>query len=176
MATARAVYPSGSVFMTQDGGVKLAEWAKREGIHYQTAWKWFKQGMLSPRRTATVAEVGSGWNGSRGKLKRLLADPALGTVMVEQRERLAHFGVEYVEAALRAQAVLASASRRRCASRTSVALGLMTRASGEQRLVTVTRSESRRLPMSRGRARSRSQGQRAVGIPRCAGAAATRDC
>lgn len=139
------------------GRVKLSEWAKREGIHYQTAWKWFKQGTLpvparqtatgtilvdEPRReeaggvalyarvsssdqredldrqvgrlaawataqglgvTATVAEVGSGLGGSRGKLKRLLADPAVGTVVVERRERLARFGVEYVEAALRAQ-------------------------------------------------------------------------
>lgn len=137
--------------------MKLSDWAKREGIHYQTAWKWFKQGTLpvaarqtatgtilvvepavtvsdgvalyarvssSDQRddldrqvgrlaawatqqglgvTATVAEVGSGLNGSRSKLKRLLADPAVGSVVVEHRERLARFGVEYVEAALRAQ-------------------------------------------------------------------------
>jgi putative resolvase len=137
--------------------VRLSEWAKREGIHYQTAWKWFKQGTLpvparqtatgtilvdEPRReeasgvalyarvsssdqredldrqvgrlaawatarglgvTVTVAEVGSGLNGSRGKLKRLLADDGVGTIVVEHRERLARFGVEYVEAALRAQ-------------------------------------------------------------------------
>jgi len=137
--------------------VKLSDWAKREGIHYQTAWKWFKQGTLPvpARQTATgtilvaepavdgavgvalyarvsssdqredldrqvgrlaawatqhglgvtsaVAEVGSGLNGSRSKLKRLLADPQVGIVVVEHRERLARFGVEYVEAALRAQ-------------------------------------------------------------------------
>lgn len=137
--------------------MKLSEWARREGIHYQTAWKWWKQGTLpvparqmetgtilvdAPRRaravgvalyarvsssdqrddldrqvgrlgawatsqglgvTATVAEVGSGLNGSRGRLKRLLADPSVGTVVVEHRERLARFGVEYVEAALAAQ-------------------------------------------------------------------------
>jgi len=138
--------------------MRLSEWARREGVHYQTAWKWFRDGTLPvparqtatgtilvdvPRReeqtagvalyarvsssdqredldrqvgrlaawataqglrvTGTVAEVGSGLNGSRGKLKRLLADPAVGTVVVEHRERLARFGVEYVEAALRAQ-------------------------------------------------------------------------
>lgn len=137
--------------------VKLSEWAEREGIHYQTAWKWWKDGALpvaarqtptgtilvdEPRSspsagvalyarvsssdqredldrqvgrlaawattqglgvTATVAEVGSGLNGSRSRLKRLLADPSIGTVVVEHRERLARFGVEYVEAALRAQ-------------------------------------------------------------------------
>ncbi len=138
-------------------GMRLAEWARREGVHYQTAWKWFKEGTLpvparqtatgtilvdEPRAedadgvalyarvsssdqredlerqvgrlaawatthdltvTVTVAEVGSGLNGSRGKLKRLLADPAVGTVVVEHRERLARFGVEYVEAAMRGQ-------------------------------------------------------------------------
>lgn len=66
---------------------RLAAWATTRGLGV----------------TATVAEVGSGLNGSRGKLKRLLADPAVGTVVVEHRERLARFGVEYVEAALRAQ-------------------------------------------------------------------------
>jgi len=135
----------------------LSEWAEREGVHYQTAWKWFRDGKLPvparqtatgvilvdvPRRkeaagvalyarvsshdqredldrqvgrlaawataqglavSATVAEVGSGLNGSRTKLKRLLADPSVGTVVVEHRERLARFGVEYVEAALAAQ-------------------------------------------------------------------------
>ncbi len=137
--------------------MRLSEWARREGVHYQTAWKWFKDGTLpvpalqtatgtilvdEPRAeevgggalyarvsssdqredlqrqvgrlaawataqglgvTATVSEVGSGLNGSCGKLERLLADPAAGTVVVEHRERLARFGVEYVEAAMRAQ-------------------------------------------------------------------------
>lgn len=53
--------------------------------------------------TGTVAEVGSGLNGSRTKLKRLLADRQVGTIVVEHRERLACFGVEYVEAALAAE-------------------------------------------------------------------------
>ena len=52
--------------------------------------------------TATVSEVGSGLNGSRSKLMRLLADDSVGTIVVEHRERLARFGVEYVEAALAA--------------------------------------------------------------------------
>jgi putative resolvase len=139
------------------GCVRLSEWAKQEGIHYQTAWEWFKQGTLpvaarqtatgtilidAPRASAsagvglyarvsssdqredlerqvgrlaawataqglastvTVAEIGSGLNGSRTRLKRLLADPTVGTVVVEHRERLARFGVECIEAALCAQ-------------------------------------------------------------------------
>ena len=26
--------------------MRLSEWARREGVHYQTAWKWFKDGTL----------------------------------------------------------------------------------------------------------------------------------
>ena len=26
--------------------MKLSEWAKREGVHYQTAWRWFQEGVL----------------------------------------------------------------------------------------------------------------------------------
>lgn len=38
-----------------------------------------------------------------GKLKRLLADASVGTIVVEHRERLARFGVEYIGAALAGQ-------------------------------------------------------------------------
>ena len=49
-----------------------------------------------------VSEVGSGLNGHRPKVMRLLADPAVRTIVVEHRDRLARFGSEYIEAALRA--------------------------------------------------------------------------
>ena len=48
------------------------------------------------------AEVGSGMNGSRSKLRRLLADPRVTTVVVEHRDRLARMNTELVEAALSA--------------------------------------------------------------------------
>jgi putative resolvase len=48
------------------------------------------------------AEVGSGVRGSRTKLRRLLADPNVSTVVVERRDRLAAVNVELVEAALSA--------------------------------------------------------------------------
>ena len=48
----------------------------------------------------TVAEVGSGMNGARPKLRRLLADGRVGTIVVEHRDRLARLGSEYIEAAL----------------------------------------------------------------------------
>jgi putative resolvase len=133
--------------------VKLYAWAEREGIHYMTAWRWWKAGKLpvpayqtpsgsilvelavpgsQPGRTVVytrvsshdqrpdldrqlarltrwaaqeglqIAEVGSGLNGRRAKLRRLLADPAVTTIVVEHRDRVARFGVEQLDAALAA--------------------------------------------------------------------------
>src|SRR6201993_4978865 len=50
-----------------------------------------------------VSEVGSGLNGRRPKLIKLLANPKIQTIVVDHRERLMRFGAEYVEAALTAQ-------------------------------------------------------------------------
>jgi putative resolvase len=51
---------------------------------------------------ATVTEVGSGLNGDRVKLRKILADPQVSRIVVEHRDRLAPFGVEDLEAALAA--------------------------------------------------------------------------
>jgi putative resolvase len=138
--------------------VKLAEWARANGIHPQTAYRWFRQGRMPvparrlpsgtilveapgsgvPDRGAVlyarvsahdqrpdldrqvarlagwaagqgigvaevVTEVGSGLNGRRPKLARLLADPQATMIVVEHRDRLTRFGVEHLEAALSAQ-------------------------------------------------------------------------
>jgi putative resolvase len=50
----------------------------------------------------TVTEIGSGRGGRRTKLRKLLGDPKVATIVVEHRDRLARFGVEYLEAALAA--------------------------------------------------------------------------
>ncbi len=50
-----------------------------------------------------VTEVGSGLNGKRRKLLRMLANPDMATMIVEHRDRLARFGVEAIKAALDAQ-------------------------------------------------------------------------
>ena len=50
-----------------------------------------------------VTETGSGMNEHRRKLNRLLADPTVGTIVVEHRDRLARVNFELVENALRAQ-------------------------------------------------------------------------
>lgn len=136
----------------------MAEWARSEGIHPQTAYRWFREGTLPVpavrvnQRTVLVnpgsgedavggvglyarvsshdqradldrqvarlsewaaqagvpvvrveAEVGSGMNGARRKVRRLLADPRAATVVVEHRDRLGRMNTELVEAALSAQ-------------------------------------------------------------------------
>lgn len=52
--------------------------------------------------TRAVSEVGSGLNGGRPKLMRLLTDPDVSTIVVEHRDRLARFGSEYIEGAMAA--------------------------------------------------------------------------
>ena len=51
---------------------------------------------------ATITEVGSGLNGNRVRLRKLLSDPAVTVIVVEHRDRLARFGVEHLQAALSA--------------------------------------------------------------------------
>ncbi|MDQ1027103.1 putative resolvase [Streptomyces umbrinus] len=139
--------------------MKLSEWARQQGVSYQTAWRWVKDGKMpvpvvqAPSGTWLVAEpapavfaasgrvvaycrvssadqkadlewqasrvvdganglglpvaevvteVGSGLNGRRRKLHRLLADPQVTVIVVEHRDRLARFGVEHLEAVLSA--------------------------------------------------------------------------
>ena len=50
-----------------------------------------------------VSEVGSGLNGQRRGLLRLLHRSEVGVILVEHRERLARFGFDYIEASLCAQ-------------------------------------------------------------------------
>lgn len=136
--------------------MKLSVWAKRQGISYRTAWRWFKEGKLpvvaeqtktgtilikeehiTPNAVAiyarvssadqkkdldqqiarlvlyankngwavthTIAEIGSGLNGHRPKLMKLLTNSNIKIILVEHRDRLMRFGVEYVESALAAQ-------------------------------------------------------------------------
>ena len=65
---------------------RLAAWAARAG-----------------RPVARIeAEVGSGVNGARSRVRRLLADPRVRAVVVEHRDRLGRMNTELVEAALSA--------------------------------------------------------------------------
>ncbi|MFC5786999.1 IS607 family transposase, partial [Streptomyces aureus] len=136
--------------------MKLSEWAARNGVHYQTAWTWAKEGRMpvpvrqTPSGTwlvdepasevsgrvvaycrvssadqeldldrqvarvvqgatglglpvaEVVTEVGSGLDGRRRKLHRVLSDPQAVVIVVEHRDRLSGFGVEHFEAVLSA--------------------------------------------------------------------------
>ena len=142
----------------------VKEWARLEGLHPQTVWKWCRQGTMpvpveqtptgmwlihdpkyetasqpNPAGSRTVCyarvssggrkgdlqrqadrlkafavgmgvehpeivtETGSGVNENRRKLNRLLADPTVGTLIVERRDRLARMNAGLVESALKAQ-------------------------------------------------------------------------
>ena len=50
-----------------------------------------------------VTETGSGMNDKRRKLNRLLADPGVGVIIVEHRDRLARMNAGLIESALKAQ-------------------------------------------------------------------------
>jgi len=137
--------------------VNLTQWARSQGVHPQTAYRWFREGILpvpavrvnqrtvlvNPDRGDAVvggvglyarvsshdqkadldrqvarltgwaadaggqvvrveAEVGSGMNGARAKVRRLLADPKVTVVVVEHRDRLGRVNTELVESALSA--------------------------------------------------------------------------
>jgi predicted site-specific integrase-resolvase len=66
---------------------RLSEYAAAKGLHVVEA----------------IREVGSGLNGHRRKMLRILNNPLVKVVVVEHRERLMRFGFEYVESALAAQ-------------------------------------------------------------------------
>jgi putative resolvase len=50
-----------------------------------------------------VIEIASGLNDTRPKLEKLLADTSIGTIVVENRDRLTRFGSHYIETLLEAQ-------------------------------------------------------------------------
>ena len=49
-----------------------------------------------------VSEIGSSMNDKRRKLNRILADPTVGTIIVEHRDRLARMNAGLIESALEA--------------------------------------------------------------------------
>ena len=63
---------------------RVVEWATQRGY----------------RPDEVVKEIGSGLNGNRRWLRRVIADPTVKVIVAEHRERLCRFGFEYLEAAL----------------------------------------------------------------------------
>jgi putative resolvase len=137
--------------------MKLSQYAKKVGVTYKTAWRWYKAGNLDAYQTATgmvivrdphtekpvtgrialyarvssadqrsdlerqvqrlrdyaaargyqvakeVTEIASGMNDSRPKFLKLLADPSIGTIVVEHRDRGTRFGWNYIATLMEAQ-------------------------------------------------------------------------
>ena len=137
--------------------MKLSQYAKKAGISYKTAWRWYKAGTLDAYQTPSgmivvrdpqmerdltgrialyarvssadqksdlerqvqrlrdyaaargyqvaqeVIEIASGLNDSRPKFLKLLADPTIGTIIVEHRDRSTRFGWNYITTLMQAQ-------------------------------------------------------------------------
>ncbi|EFH89538.1 IS607 family transposase [Ktedonobacter racemifer] len=137
--------------------MKLSQYAKKAGVTYKTAWRWYKAGTLDAYQTPTgtvivrdpvvekpetgrialyarvssadqksdlerqvqrlrdyaaargypvakeVVEIASGLNDNRPKFLKLLADPSIGTILVERRDRGTRFGWRYLTTLLQAQ-------------------------------------------------------------------------
>ncbi len=137
--------------------MKLSQYAKKVGITYKTAWRWYKAGTLDAYQTPTgmvvvrdpqaekpvtgrialyarvssadqksdlerqvqrlrdyaaangyqvakeVTEIASGTNDSRPKFLKLLADPSIGTIIVEHRDRGTRFGWNYLTTLMEVQ-------------------------------------------------------------------------
>lgn len=137
--------------------MKLSQYAKKVGISYKTAWRWYKAGTLDAYQTPTgmvvvrdpiaekvgtgrialyarvscvdqksdlerqvqrlrdyaaarghqvakeVTEIASGMNDSRPKFLKLLADPSIGTIIVEHRDRGTRFGWNYITTLMEVQ-------------------------------------------------------------------------
>jgi predicted site-specific integrase-resolvase len=138
--------------------MKLSDWAKKQGIHYKTAWNMYKKGLLKnasqlptgtiiineekenneiPVKVAVYArvssnenkdnlnrqverlllysnakgykvdkvvkEIGSGLNDKRPKLENLLLDRNIAIIVVEHKDRLSRFGLNYIEKLLEMQ-------------------------------------------------------------------------
>jgi len=137
--------------------MKLSQYAKKVGVTYKTAWRWYKAGTLDAYQTPTgmvivrdplaekpetgrialyarvssadqksdlerqvqrlrdyaaargyrvakeVTEIASGLNDNRPKFLKLLADPSIGTIIVEHRDRGTRFGWNYLTTLLEVQ-------------------------------------------------------------------------
>ncbi|GCE07857.1 IS607 family transposase [Dictyobacter aurantiacus] len=136
--------------------MKLSEYAKQQGVRYETAWRWFRDGKIQGRRVGAhtilidepttvsapvskphtvvytrvssaenkanldrqverlvayctargyqvsrvVKELGSGVNDNRPKFLALLADPSVGRIVIEHKDRGTRFGFRYIETLL----------------------------------------------------------------------------
>ena len=85
------------------GYARVSSHEQKPQLEPQVNRLWAYAGQNGITLDRVVSEVASGLNDRRPKLRRLLADPMVGTILVEHRDRLARFGVGMVEAMLQAR-------------------------------------------------------------------------
>lgn len=85
------------------GYARVSSAEQKPHLENQINHLWSYAGQNRIQLDAVVSEIASGLNDRRPKLRRLLADPTVQTVVVEHRERLARFGAGVVEAMLEAR-------------------------------------------------------------------------
>ena len=100
------VYEEGPPSETQTGAAiyaRVSSHNQREDLGRQVSRLKDYASASGLRVKVVIEEIGSGLNGHRRKLTRLLRDPAVGTILIEHKDRLTRFGFEYVEAAMMSQ-------------------------------------------------------------------------
>ena len=85
------------------GYARVSSAEQKPHLENQANRLWAYAGQNGMLLDDVVSEVASGLNDRRPKLRKLLSDPTVRTVIVEHRERLARFGVGMVEAMLQAR-------------------------------------------------------------------------
>ena len=85
------------------GYARLSSHEQKSQLEPQANRLWAHAGQNGIKLDQVVSEVVSGPNDRRPELRRLLADPKVGTILVEHRDRLARFGVGMVDAMLQAR-------------------------------------------------------------------------
>ena len=85
------------------GYARVSSTEQKAHLENQANRLWAYAGQNGMLLDDVVSEVASGLNDRRPKLRKLLSDPTVHTMIVEHRERLARFGVGMVEAMLQAR-------------------------------------------------------------------------
>ena len=85
------------------GYARVSSAEQKAHLENQANRLWAYAGQNGMLLDDVVSEVASGLNDRRPKLRKLLSDPTVHTMIVEHRERLARFGVGMVEAMLQAR-------------------------------------------------------------------------
>ena len=85
------------------GYARVSSAEQKPHLENQANRLWAHAGQNGIKLDTVVSEVASGLNDRRPKLRILLSDPTVHTIIVEHRERLARFGVGMVEAMLQAR-------------------------------------------------------------------------